>query len=99
MIEKYIQALKEYALSPNPGCTDGESILGMLYECHNENDPYDNEQIKADFNELYQQMNGMPLQEVDRVIYPVCTLCRDHERAGFVEGVKIGVRLTIELND
>ena len=35
MIEKYIQALREYALSHDPNCTDGDSVLGMLYECHN----------------------------------------------------------------
>ena len=44
-----------------------------------------------------EKMNGMPLQEVDRVIYPVCTLCRDHERAGFVEGVRMGILLAQEV--
>ena len=80
---------------PNYG--DAKSVLDMLYECHNENNPYDNEQIRADFEALYQKMNGMPLQEVDRVIYPVCTLCSDHERAGFVEGVRMGVLLAQEV--
>lgn len=58
---------------------------------------YDNEQIRADFNELYQQMNGMPLQEMDKIICPVCTLCRDHEKAGFIEGIHLGVLLAQEL--
>ena len=98
MIEKYIQALKKYALSNEANYGDGESVLTMLYECHNENSPYDNEEIKADFNELYQQMNGMTLREMDKIIYPVCTLCRNHEKAGFVEGVKIGIRLGQELS-
>lgn len=53
----------------------------------------DNEQIKADFNALYQAMNGMGLRGMDKIIYPVCTLCRDHEKAGFVAGVKVGVLL------
>lgn len=97
MIKECIQVLREYALSHDPGCADGESILGMLYECHNENCPYDNDEIKADFNELYQRMNGMSLQNMDKVIYPVCRLCRDHEKAGFVEGIKIGIRLFEEL--
>ena len=97
MIEKYIQKLKEYALADPSAVHDGESIMGILYECHNENYPYDNDQIKADFNELYQRMNGMSLQEMDKIIYPVCTLCRDHEKAGFVEGVRIGIRLGEEL--
>ncbi len=69
----------------------------MLYECHNENSPYDNEQIRADFNELYQQMNGMPLREMDKIIYPGCKLYRDHEKVGFIEGIKVGMRLEQEL--
>lgn len=97
MIQKYIQALIEFAMADQSTMPDGESILGILYECHNENHPYDNDQIKADFHELYQQMNGMSLREMDRIIYPVCTLCRDHEKAGFVEGIKIGIRLGQEL--
>ena len=93
----YIESLKAHIKANPPNFGDGESVLTMLYECHNENNPYDNEQIKEDFNELYRQMNGMPLQEMDKIIYPVCTLCRDHEKAGFVEGIMIGIRLSTEL--
>lgn len=95
----FFEALKNCIEQHPPNYGDGEPVLSMLYEFHNENSPYDNEQIKADFNELYQQMNGMPLQEMDRIIYPVCKRCRDHERAGFVEGIKIGMRLQQELNE
>lgn len=97
MIEKYIQALKKMALSDGLNLGDADTVLEMLYECYNENHPYDNEEIKADFNELYRQMNGMSLKEMDKVIYPVCKLCRDHEKSGFVEGIKIGIRLANEL--
>lgn len=90
-----IRALRQYINQIQPA--DGESVLKMLYEYHSEHQPYDNEQIKADFKDLYRQMNGMPLQEMDKIIYPVCTLCRDHELAGFIEGVKIGVRLAEEI--
>jgi len=99
MIEKYIQALKKLAISNGLNLGDADTVLEMLYECYNENHPYDNEEIKADFNELYQQMNGMSLRDMDKVIYPVCKLCRDHERSGFVEGVKIGVMLAHELEE
>ena len=97
MIEKYIQALKKMALSDGLNLGDADTVLEMLYECYNENHPYDNEEIKADFNELYRQMNGMSLKEMDKVIYPVCKHCRDHENSGFVEGIKIGIRLANEL--
>ena len=65
----------------------------------NESNPYDNEQIKENFNELYRLMNGMEPREIDRIIYPACRLCRDHERAGFIEGIKIGVLLQAELTE
>ena len=42
-------------------------------------------------------MNGKPLKEIDEIIYVVCTLCRDHEKAAFIEGVKVGNHLAQEL--
>ena len=98
-MEEFLETLRKHIAEQPPNFGDGESVLTMLYECHNENNPYDNEQITADFNELYLQMNGMPLREMDQIIYPVCKLCRDHERAGFVEGIKVGIRLRSELMD
>lgn len=93
----YFETLKQRIADDPPNYGDADSVLGLLYECFNENNPYDNEQIKADFNELYKQMNGMPLREMDQIIYPGCKLCREHERAGFTEGVKAGIRLAEEL--
>lgn len=94
----YIQKLKQWVADNPPNFGDANSVLGLLYECFNENNPYDNDEIRADFNELYQQMNGMPLREMDNIVYPVCRLCRDHERAGFLAGIKIGMLLCEELS-
>ena len=96
MIEKYIQALEKYTLSHVPDYGGESSILTLLYEAYSEETRLDNDQIKADFSALYAAMNGMTLKEMDKVIYPVCTLCRDHEKAGFIEGVKIGIKLSKE---
>ena len=97
MIGKCIQALKKYALSHAANVRDGESILTLLYEAYSEVNRMDDDQIKADFNALYAAMNGITLREMDQVIYPVCTLCRGHEKAGFIEGFKVGIRLKEEL--
>ena len=74
-----------------------QNILALLYDAYNDTTGMDNEAIKADFERLYQLMNGKPLQEIDEIIYAVCTLCRDHEKAGFIEGVKVGIGLGQEL--
>ena len=75
-----------------------QNLLDLLYDAYNDTTGMDNEEIKADFERLYQLMNGKPLQEIDELIYAVCTLCRDHEKAGFVEGVKVGMSLARELS-
>ena len=95
-MNEFLEKLRQQVAENPPNYGDADSVLGLLYECFNENSP-DNEQIKADFEEPYRQMNGMPLREMDRIVYPVCKLCRDHERAGFVEGIRIGIRLLQEL--
>ena len=95
----YFESLKAHIKANPNNFGDGESVLTMLYECYNENNPYDNEQIRSDFNELYRQMNGMPLREMDQIVYPVCRLCRDHEKAGFIEGIRLGVLLAQELTE
>lgn len=95
----YIEKLKRQIAEHPPDFGDGNSVLTLLYEAYNAENQLDDEQIKADFNALYQAMNGIELREMDRIIYPACTLCRDHERAGFVAGIKVGVLLQSELSE
>ena len=94
----FLEKLKQRVADNPPNYGNADSVLGLLYECFNENNTYDNEQIKTDFEELYRQMNGMELREMDKIIYPVCKPCRDHEKAGFIEEIKIGLRLVNELS-
>lgn len=96
-MNSYIEKLKQQIEEHPPDFGDGNSILTFLYEAYNQINNLDNEQIRDDFNALYQAMKGMDLREMDRIIYPVCTLCRDHERAGFLAGIKVGVLLQSEL--
>lgn len=46
----------------------------MLYMCYADSNRMDDKRIRADFDALYQSMNGMPLKDVDRIIYLVCIL-------------------------
>ena len=95
----YIAELGRRLTENLPSFGDGDSILTMLYESYSEANRMDDDRIKTDFRELYQAMNGMPLREMDRITDPVCALCRDHERAGFVEGVEVGILLAVDLTE
>lgn len=96
-MKEYFEILRKHIGQHPPELGDADSVLALLYEAYNAVNTMDDDRIKADFNVLYQAMNGMELKEMDRIIDPVCKLCRDHERTGFVAGVKIGVQLANEL--
>ena len=96
-MKNYFEILKTHIAEKPPDFGDADSVLTLLYEAYAESNKMDDGTIKEDFNELYRLMNGMELRDMDKIIYPVCTLCRDHERSGFIEGIKIGIRLQQEL--
>ena len=81
---------------PNYGC-DARSILEMLFTYYHECNNTDTDAVKAACEDLYQRMHGMPLREMDRIVDAVCTLCREHEKSGFMEGVKVGIILRSEI--
>ena len=93
-MNEFMVALQTHLTTQQP---TSQNLLDLLYDAYNDTTGMDNEEIKADFERLYQLMNGKPLKEVDEIIYAVCTLCRDHEKAGFIEGVKVGIGLGQEL--
>ena len=97
-MNEFMTALQNHLTTQQPNYpNNAESILEVLFDAYNESSGFDNAAIKADFEELYQLMNGKPLKEIDEIIYTVCTLCRDHEKAGFIAGIKVGMSLIMEL--
>ena len=97
-MKQFYDVLRKSISERRPNFGNGDSVLAMLYEAYSECNQMEDAQIKATFEELYHQMNGMELHEMDQILDPVCSLCRSHEQAGFVEGVKIGVTLSKELS-
>ena len=98
-MNEFMTALQNQLTTQQPNYpNNAENILEVLFDAYNESSGFDNAAIKSDFEELYQLMNGKPLKEIDEIIYAVCTLCRDHEKAGFIEGIKVGMYLAREMN-
>ena len=97
-MDEFMTALQSKLDTLQPNYPDNaESILEVLFDAYNESSGFDNATIKADFEELYRRMNGKSLKEIDEIIYAVCTLCRDHEKAALIEGIKVGIYLAQEL--
>ena len=100
-MKRYSKIFKAALAEHPPDYEDGNAgtILEMLYCHYNEFRRMDTAEIKENLEELYRQMNGMPLREMDGIIDTVCALCRDYEKNGFIEGAKIGIRLAFDLTE
>lgn len=98
-MKQWYRSLLDYVKDHPPNYGDGgaQSILEMLYGYYNQCNRMDTAAIKDGFEKLYAEMTGMPLRDMDDIIYTTCTLCREHEKSGFVAGVKVGVRLAEEM--
>lgn len=99
-MKKYLAALqaKETTQQANFG-NDADTVLGMLCSTYYElNCNQDTEEVKQAFDELYQAMTGKTLKEKDEVIYAACRLCSLHQQTGFIDGIRLGLKLAQELN-
>lgn len=95
-LKTYIKALEACITTSPPDLENEDSVLGLLYEAHSESNAMYDDEIKADFHALYEAMHGIPLREMDKIVYPVCTLCRNHQKSGFIEGIRVGFYLLRE---
>ena len=99
-MKKYLAALQAElnATEPNFG-NDADTVLGLLYNTYYEHVCTDDtDEIKQAFDDLYHSMTGKTLKEKDEIIDTVCSLCRLHQQSGFIDGIRLGLRLAQELN-
>ena len=62
-MNEFMTALQTHLATQQPNYPDNaESILEVLFDAYNESSGFENAAIKADFEELYQLMNGKPLK-------------------------------------
>lgn len=98
-MNRHIDSLRRLADENPPNYDDGNdhSILETLFTYYHECNNTDTDAVKAAFEDLYQRMHSMSLQGTDRIVDTVCTFCREHEKAGFIEGAKVSFQLEQEI--
>lgn len=90
------QSLASYVSTYHQQLGDHESVLGMMYNCYKDQNNMETEEIKTGFEMLYALLNGRSSDETEEFIDAVCALCSEHERVGFIEGIRIDIRLVQE---
>lgn len=82
---------------PNYGYPEAESLLEMLYMWYVEWNPINSEQIRKDFFSLEPYWQGCTQRQMDEAFDIVSRLCAQHEQLAFLEGLRVGARLVLEL--
>lgn len=83
------------------GCfgTDADSFLELLYYAFTEYNTVESPEFKEEIDPLKEQLRGLADtdEESDEYMDIVFSLCAAYERQGYLEGIKVGVRLMMEL--
>ena len=100
-MKKYLAALQAKEATQQANfANDANTVLGMLCSTYYElNCNADTDEVKQAFDELYQAITGTTLKEKDEVIYATCRLCSLHQQTGFIDGIRLGLKLAQELNN
>ena len=81
-------------------CPDADSVLELLYNTYYEHVCTDDtDEIKRAFDDLYNALSDKTLKEKDAIIDLVCNLCRLHQQSGFIDGIRVGIKLQKEIGD
>lgn len=64
-MDKFYSVLKQHITDYRPNFDNNGSVLALLYKVYSKCNRLDDDLDKTDFKELYHQMNGMTLQEMD----------------------------------
>ena len=79
-------------------CPDADTVLELLYNTYYEHVCTDDtDEIKQAFDDLYNALSDKSLKEKDEIIYATCRLCSLHQQTGFIDGIRLGLRLAQEL--
>ena len=100
MIFEYMSKLKQLLEKTPVAIPCGaESLLSLLYDAYFEAQGPSSQAIKDGYTSLHDYIQNLPTNDKEEVIDLVSTLCMEHERSGFMEGVKLGFQLKKELTE
>lgn len=94
----YTDLIRNYltGYAPNYGDPDIHSLLEHLWRSYTDYDPINNEKIKNFFLSLEPIFEVLPPNDSDRLCDTVVSLCLEHERLAFLEGLRVGSQLMLE---
>ena len=100
-MDNLARKLKAYIESKpiNLGDGDCETVLEQLFQAYQESHESDPPDIRENFCALDVLLGELPLEDNNAVFSLCCCLCTAYEKKAFIDGVKYGAHLLMELKE
>ena len=98
-MQSFAEALKAYTHDHpfDAGNGDAETVLDQLYQAYAESHESDPPEISEGFKELACFLEALPLDDNNTVFNLCCRLCTAYERKAFIDGLRNGAHLLLEV--
>ena len=100
IVEKVLQNVIQY-LKEHPANYQGQvdTLLELLYQAFTEYNSVETSEFKKAIHPLREKLRSLvdTEQDADDYLDIVFSLCAAYERQGYIEGIKVGARLMMEL--
>ena len=100
IVEKVVQDVIQY-LKEHPANYQGQvdTLLELLYQAFTEYNSVETPEFKEVIYPLKEKLRALVEtdEEADEYMDIVFSLCAAYERQGYIEGIKVGARLMLEL--
>ena len=99
-VKEYFRKLSAYIAEHPPvlHSEDADTILDVLFWAYSETSCADGQAVLQYNENLNRLLNGLPTERVNTIIDTVNDLCWEHDRQGFINGFKFGMRLEQEIS-
>ena len=79
------------------GDSDCKTVLDQLFQAYQESHESDPSDIRDGFRELDDLLRHLPLEDNNSVFNLCCRLCSAYEHKAFLDGLKYGAHLILEI--
>jgi len=93
-MQEYIGKLKAVIADE---VNDGDSVIDSLFWAHCEKAEGDSGVVQQIFEEIHDGLQGLAHRQIEQIDDLLNDLAWEHERRGFIDGFKIGMRLVQEV--
>ena len=99
-VEEFLRKLSAYIAEHPPvlHSDDADTILDALFWMYSEAACADGQAVLQYNENLNRLLHGLPAEHSSTIINTVNDLCWEHERQGFINGFKIGMRMEQEIS-